>query len=92
MTAEWRPGFSEELQAGLAAAVHQLRERVDAVYCDTCETEKMADLHYLAHELVDREIEELVAAEPELEQAAIVDLREQVRRHVHRLIEKSRKA
>lgn len=83
--------FSAELERGLEEAVKRLREKVDAVYGDCCEAEKMADLHYLAHEMVDREMALLVEAEPEVEATALVDLREQVGRHTHRLIEKTRR-
>lgn len=84
--------FSAELESGLQTAVAKLREKVDAVYGDCCEEEKMADLHYLAHDIVDREMDLLVAADPEVENTGLVDLREQVRRHIHRLIEKTRRA
>ena len=84
--------FSTELESGLVEAVKKLREKVDAVYGDCCEEEKMADLHYLAHDMVDREMDLLVAADPDVEQTALIDLREQVRRHVHRLIEKTRRS
>lgn len=84
--------FSSELESNLEKTVQGLREKVDAVYGDCCEEEKMADLHYLAHDIVDREMDLLLAADSELEQTALVDLREQVRRHVHRLIEKTRRA
>ena len=91
-TTRLQVSFSAELKAGLDEAIKGLREKVDAVYGDCCEEEKMADLHYLAHDLVDREMEVLVAGDPEIEQTAIVDLREQVGRYVHRLIEKTRRA
>jgi hypothetical protein len=84
--------FSAELERGLGEAVKKLREKVDAVYGDCCEEEKMADLHYLAHDIVDREMDLLVAADPEVENTGLVDLREEVRRHIHRLIEKTRRA
>lgn len=92
MKTEWQAGLSAELEQSLGEAVKRLRAKVDVVYCETCESEKMADLHYLAQELVDQQMEDLAAAGPELEMAALVDLRERVRRHVHRLIEQTRRA
>lgn len=83
--------LSPALEASLELAVERLREKVDAVYVDSDEAEKMADLHYLAHELVDQHMEELVERDPDLERSALLDLREQVARRVHRLIEGTRK-
>lgn len=84
--------FSADLKENLREAVDRLRDKVDAVYADASESEKMADLHYLAHELVDRQMGELAADDPDLERGALLDLREQVGRHVHRLIEATRRA
>jgi hypothetical protein len=92
MKTEWQAGLSAELEQSLEEAVKRLRAKVDAVYCETCESEKMADLHYLAQELVDQEMEAVVAGEAEPEAAALLELRERVRRHVHRLIEATRRA
>lgn len=91
-TTRLQVSFSAELERGLEEAVTRLRAKVDAVYGDCCEEEKMADLHYLAHDLIDREMDLLVAGDSEVEHTALVDLREQVRRRVHRLIEKTRRA
>ncbi|MEM6794653.1 MAG: hypothetical protein AAF725_11785 [Acidobacteriota bacterium] len=82
--------FPKEIAAALQVAIDQLREKVDAAYGDSPEDEKMADLHYLAHELVDRQMSELAEADPSLEQGALLDLRERVGRYVHRLIERTR--
>lgn len=84
--------FPAEVSAGLDEAVRRLREKVDSVYSGSPESEKMADLHYLAHELVDQQMIDLAAADPSLEHGALLDLREQIGRHVHRLIEKTRQA
>ncbi|MEM9557628.1 MAG: hypothetical protein AAGC60_25445 [Acidobacteriota bacterium] len=84
--------FPAEIRSTLQAAVQRLREKVDAVYEDSAEHEKMADLHYFVHELVDQQMGELAADDPELEHGALLDLREQVARYVHRLIEDTRRA
>ena len=84
--------FPPALETGLREAVERLRDKVDAVYSDASEAEKMADLHYLAHELVDQHLAELVEADPSQEQGALLDLREKVRRHVHRMIETTRRS
>ncbi|MEM8933864.1 MAG: hypothetical protein AAGE94_21920 [Acidobacteriota bacterium] len=85
------PSFSPALKTGLQEAVERLREKVDAVYRDASESEKMADLHYLAHELVDQQVARVAEADPSLEDGALLDLRERVGRHVHRLIEATRR-
>ena len=90
MATQLQVSFPPEVAAGLQEAVDRLRQKVDAVYGDSTEEEKMADLHYLAHELVDRQMSELAEADPSLEHGALLDLREQVGRHVHRLIERTR--
>ena len=82
--------LSPALEASLELAVQRLRDKVDAVFTGSDEAEKMADLHYLAHELVDQHMEALVDKDPDLERSALVDLREQVARRVHRLIEATR--
>lgn len=91
MTTETSISFPPAVAAGLQKAVDRLREKVDAVYGEASESEKMADLHYLAHELVDRQMDELAAADPELVDGPLLDLREQVGRYVHRLIEETRR-
>lgn len=84
--------FPSDLRERLDEAVTKLRAKVDTVYVDSTEAEKMADLHYFVHELVDHELSELADADSELEHGALLDLREQVARHVHRLIEATRQA
>lgn len=84
--------FPADLRERLDQAVQKLRAKVDAVYADATEQEKMADLHYFVHELVDHELSELSSDDPELEHGALLDLREKVARHVHRLIEKTRRS
>ena len=84
--------FPADLRQRLDEAVHRLRAKVDTVYTDATESEKMADLHYFVHELVDHELSELSSGDSDLEHGALLDLREQVARHVHRLIEATRKA
>ncbi|MCG8455643.1 MAG: hypothetical protein MI919_05125 [Holophagales bacterium] len=91
MTRTTRISLPSEVTAGLEQAVHRLRQKVDAVYGASEEAEKMADLHYLAHELVDRQMVDLADKDPSQEQGALLDLRERVARHVHRLIEKTRR-
>jgi len=83
--------FPADLRERLEEAVSRLRAKVDAVYVDSTESEKMADLHYFVHELVDHELSELAASDSDLEHGALLDLREQVARHVHRLIEATRR-
>jgi hypothetical protein len=90
MTTELKISLSPDVLAGLEEAVTRLRAKVDAVFEDSPESDKMADLHYLAHELVDQQMVELADEDPSLEQGALLHLREQVGRHVHRLIEKTR--
>lgn len=91
MVQEWQPRFGRELQHALDEAVRRLREKVDGLYGDLGECEKLADLHFLAHELVDDQIGELSAADPGLSQPALLDLREQIGRYVHRVIERTRR-
>lgn len=83
--------FPPAVATGLQEAVDRLREKVDSVYGDSSESEKMADLHYLAHELVDQQMADLAETDPSLEHGALLDLREKIRRHAHRLIEKTRR-
>ncbi|MEM1177254.1 MAG: hypothetical protein AAGM22_02820 [Acidobacteriota bacterium] len=90
MTTDLKTSFPPAVAAGLQEAVDRLREKVDAVYGEASEMEKMADLHYLAHELVDRQMDELAEADPDLVDGPLLDVREQVGRYVHRLIEKTR--
>ncbi|MEM1203659.1 MAG: hypothetical protein AAGN66_10560 [Acidobacteriota bacterium] len=89
MDNEFNVTFPAEIQTALEQAVDGLRAELDKLYGDS-EAEKMADLHYLAHELVDQQMSEIAAADPDQEQGALLDLREQVGRHVHRLIEATR--
>jgi hypothetical protein len=91
MVQEWRPRFGAELQRALDEAVRRLREKADVVYGSLGECEKLADLHFLAHELVDDQLGEIAAADPGLSQAALLDLREQIGRYVHRVIERTRR-
>ena len=83
--------FPLEVAAGLQEAVDRLRDKIDAVYGDSTEIDRMADFHYLAHELVDQQMAELADADPSLERGALLDLREQIGRYVHRLVEQSRR-
>lgn len=92
MGTKFSASFPDDLRQRLDEAVARLRSKVDSVYADSPEHEKMADLHYLAHELVDQEMAELADADKDLERGALLDLREKVGRHVHRLIERTRKA
>lgn len=83
--------LSTELESSLERAVVRLREKVDAVYENSDESEKMADLHYLAQELISQHLAEMVSHDPELEPSAMPDLHEQVARRVHRMIETTRR-
>ncbi|MDA8019419.1 MAG: hypothetical protein MPN21_18410 [Thermoanaerobaculia bacterium] len=83
--------FPPHLRERLDEAVSRLRAKVDAVYVEATEAEKMADLHYFVHELVDHELSELSDGDTALEHGALLDLRERVARHVHRLIESTRR-
>ncbi len=82
--------FPPEVALGLQEAIDRLRDKIDAVYGDSTEIDRMADFHYLAHELVDQQMSELAEGDPSLERGALLDLREQIGRYVHRLVEKSR--
>ena len=83
--------FPPEVAAGLQEAVERLRDKIDSVYAESQEIERMADFHYLAHELVDQTMAELAESDPSLERGALLDLRDQVGRYVHRLVEQSRR-
>ena len=83
--------FPPEVASGLQQAVERLRDKIDSVYGESDEVERMADFHYLAHELVDQQMSELAEADPSLERGVLLDLREQVGRYVHRLVEQSRR-
>lgn len=83
--------FPSPVAAGLQEAVERLRDKIDEAYADSTDLDRMADFHYLAHELVDQQMAELAVADPELERGALLDLREQVGRYVHRLVEQSRR-
>ena len=82
--------FPPEVALGLQKAIDRLRDKIDAVYGDSTEIDRMADFHYLAHELVDQQMSELAEGDPSLERGALLDLREQIGRYVHRLVEQSR--
>lgn len=83
--------FPPEVASGLQQAVERLRDKIDAAYADSDESDRMADFHYLAHELVDQQMAELAESDPSLERGALLDLREQVGRYVHRLVEQNRR-
>ena len=82
--------FPPQIAQGLQEAVDRLRDRIEDAYGDSTEIDKMADFHYLAHELVDQQMSELAEGDPSLERGALLDLREQIGRYVHRLVEQSR--
>ncbi|MEL7061594.1 MAG: hypothetical protein AAGN46_16330 [Acidobacteriota bacterium] len=84
--------FSAELEQRLADAVERLRSKVDDVYRESSEAEKLADLHYLAFELVDVQMDQIADEHPQMADGALLELRERVARRVHLLIERTRRA
>ncbi len=75
----------EELQELIESTLRAVREEADGIYHDQGEDVKKADLHYLIHEKL-----ELALGRVEMSEVEKAELRREVGRPLHLLVERGR--
>lgn len=81
---------TSEIIETIRLAVQKFKREADQVYKGKPIELKMAELHSVAHEIVDRQIAKMAQREPDVTEKEVEETKRDLARLVHLLIEKER--